>query len=160
MSVEIDGNKILSAKIGTDLDAEEAKLLASKMQVQTLADGQALTVEGDSDTKLCCLASGRLAVSNKDGNEERVAHVMQPGECAGTRAFIDGTPRKATLRSEGESTVYTLAPDDFESLVEQHPRIGYRVMKAMFRITHSNLMRANLESEELSHYVTRTGGRY
>ncbi len=30
----------------------------------------------------------------------------------------------------------------------------------MFRTTRSNLMRANLESEELSHYVTKSHGRY
>ena len=85
---------------------------------------------------------------------------MKPGECAGTRAFIDGTPRKATLHSVGPSTVYTLAPETFDNLVESQPRLIYKVMRALFRTAHANLMRKNLESEELSHYITKTHGRY
>ncbi len=76
MSSEIDSNKLLSAKLGADLDGEEAGLLASKIQVRKLADGEPFAVEGESKNKLCFLASGRLAVSNKEGDGERVAHLM------------------------------------------------------------------------------------
>ncbi|MDH3281859.1 MAG: Crp/Fnr family transcriptional regulator, partial [Gammaproteobacteria bacterium] len=41
-----------------------------------------------------------------------------------------------------------------------HPRLVYKVMRAMFRTVHTNLMRKNFESEELSHYITKTHGRY
>jgi len=33
---------------------------------------------------------------------------MTAGECAGTRAFVDRSPRKATLRAIGDATVYML----------------------------------------------------
>ena len=85
---------------------------------------------------------------------------MTKGECAGTRAFVDRTPRKATLRAIGNATIYTLTPDAFESLLDSHPRIVYKVMRALFRVTHSNLMRMNQESRELANYITKTHGRY
>lgn len=85
---------------------------------------------------------------------------MSPGEVAGTRAFVDRTPRKATLRAKGEATVYTLEPETFESLLEEQPRIVYKVMRGLFRITHSNLLRMNQEKEQLSNYINKSGGRY
>ena len=92
--------------------------------------------------------------------QELVVYTMSVGECAGTRAFVDRTPRKATLRSIGDSTVCTLTPDAFEALLDKHPRIVYKVMRALFRITHTNLMRMNLESQELVNYVAKIRGRY
>ena len=54
----------------------------------------------------------------------------------------------------------TLEPDDFEALIDSHPRLVYKVMRAIFRITHSNLMRMNLESAEMRNYLMKSGGRY
>jgi CRP-like cAMP-binding protein len=69
-------------------------------------------------------------------------------------------PRRATLTAEGDTTVYTLDPNDFEGLLESHPRIVYKVMRGLFRLTHMNLMRMNVETQELSNYIHKSGGRY
>jgi hypothetical protein len=53
-----------------------------------------------------------------------------------------------------------LEPEDFDALVETHPRLVYKVMRALFRITHANLMRVNLEGSELRNYLLKSGGRY
>jgi CRP-like cAMP-binding protein len=92
--------------------------------------------------------------------QELVVYTMHKGECAGTRAFVDRTPRKATLRASGEALVYTMTPAAFESLLDKHPHIVYKVMRALFRITHSNLLRMRDESQELVNYVSKIHGRY
>jgi len=94
-----------------------------------------------------------------DGAEKSV-YVMTQGECAGTRAFVEQSPRKATLRALGAATVYTLTPADFESLLDANPRLAFKVMRALFRVTHANLARMNQESKELSNYIAKTQGRY
>jgi hypothetical protein len=33
-------------------------------------------------------------------------------------------------------------------------------MRAMYRITHANLLRMNQETQQLTDYVTKTHGRY
>jgi CRP/FNR family cyclic AMP-dependent transcriptional regulator len=85
---------------------------------------------------------------------------MKVGECAGTRAFVDRAPRRATLKAVGDTTVYTLTPETFETLLDSNPRIVYKVMRGLFRITHMNLMRMNVETQQLSNYINKTGGRY
>jgi len=160
MSATPDYNQLRTSTLGAELYEDEAKVLAGIMGVKRLKDGETLITEGGAESTLFILAEGSLAViSNTDG-KETVVYTMTKGECAGTRAFVDRTPRKATLRASGDAVVYTLTPDAFESLLDSHPRIVYKVMRALFRVTHSNLMRMNQESRELANYITKTHGRY
>ena len=151
---------IVDSSLGQELEKDECQVLTTVMGVRTLTDGEVLVNEGDADNTLFILTRGKLVVSSKIDGEERAVYSMKVGECAGTRAFVDLAPRRATLRSEGDSTVYTLEPKDFEGLLEKHPRIVYKVMRGLFRLTHMNLMRMNVETQELSNYIHKSGGRY
>ncbi|WP_295436469.1 Crp/Fnr family transcriptional regulator [uncultured Thiodictyon sp.] len=146
--------------LGAELGADEIQVLADQMGVMTLHDGETLLVEGDEHRTLLLLAAGAIQVVKVVGDTEETIYQLRVGECAGTRAFVDGSPRKAGLRSVGDSQVLTLEPDAFESLVETHPWLVYKVMRALFRITHANLVRVNSETSELRNYLLKTGGRY
>jgi len=146
--------------LGTELTEAEAQVLAERMGMMALHDGETLVSEGETRRTLVLLAEGRIAVGKSVGPSEETVHQMRAGECAGTRAFVDGSQRKAALRSIGDSTVLTLEPEAFETLLDTHPRIVYKVMRAIFRITHANLMRANVEGTDLRNYMTRSSGRY
>ena len=130
------------------------------MTSRRLTHGELLVSEGDENSSLFLLAEGRLAVSSLIENQEIKVYEMRQGECAGTRAFIDREPRKATLRAIGDTIVYSMEPETFLSLVDTQPRVAHKVMCALFRITHSNLMRKNQESWQLSNYISKTNGRY
>ena len=160
MSDKPDHKLLCTSSLGEELNEHECEILAGIMGVRHLQDGELLITEGDAANTLFVLIDGSLAViANVLGKEVEV-YFMKKGECAGTRAFVDRTPRKATLRAVDNATVYTLEPDAFESLLEQHPWIVYKVMRALFRLTHANLMRMNQESQELANYVYKTRGRY
>jgi len=160
MSDTAECEPIVDSSLGQELEKDECQVLSSIMGVRELEDGEILVREGDIDNTLFILVKGKLVVLSRiDGREERV-YTMKVGECAGTRAFVDLAPRKATLKSEGNTTVYTMAPKDFESLLDTHPKIVYKVMRGLFRLTHINLMRMNVETKELSNYIHKSGGRY
>ncbi len=161
MSEAADFNVLLNSTMGSELTKDKAKLLATKLGVRHLKDGELLVKEGDTDHTLFILASGHISVASKDTEgKERVVYTMKEGECAGTRAFVEQSPRKATLRAVGDATVYTLMPDDFETLIDSEPHLAFRVMRALFRVTHANLARMNQESMEMANYITKTHGRY
>lgn len=151
---------LVDSTLGQELEKSDCDVLTTVMGVHQLKDGETLITEGENDSTLFVLIEGKLAVISNIENEEQVVYTMKTGECAGTRAFIDRAPRKATLRAIGNTTVYTMEPEKFESLLDTHPRIVYKVMRALFRLTHSNLMRMNVESQQLSNYIHKTGGRY
>ena len=155
-----DDTVVKGSVLGEELDAGECVLLAAIMEVRHLSPGERLLTEGDVDNRLVLVAAGKVAVlSNVDGREIGV-YTMTRGECAGTRAFVDGTPRKATLEAVHGATVYTLKPEILESCIDRYPTMAYRVMRGLFRATHSNLMRANQERQQLTNYITRACGRY
>ncbi|MEO6423036.1 MAG: cyclic nucleotide-binding domain-containing protein [Candidatus Nitrotoga sp.] len=161
MSNVADYKLIGKSAVCSELTEDEATILAEIMGVRQLKDGELLVSEGEAVQSLFILASGRLAVFSVDMNgKQNSVYTMTAGECAGTRAFVDQTPRKATLRAVGDATVYTLAPEDFDTVVDAHPRLAYKVMRALFRVTHSNLMRMNQETQQLSNYINKTQGRY
>lgn len=155
-----DYKKICTSSLGGELSEQECQVLAGIMGVRILSDQELLVRENDSDNTLFVVVEGRLSVISKFEGKEQVVYTMTQGECAGTRAFVDRSSRKATLRAKGSTTVYTLEPDAFESLLGTHPHIVYKVMRALFRITHSNLLRMNQESQQLANYISKTHGRY
>ncbi len=146
--------------IGEELSINECKVLASIMKVRHLKKGERLVTESGAEKTLFVLLKGELAVIAQRDNKPQVVYTMKPGEVAGTRAFVDRSPRKATLEAVGSAEVYTLDPLDFESLLDSQPRILYKVMRSLFKLTHSNLLRMNQESEQLSNYISRSHGRY
>ncbi len=151
---------IVDSSLGQELEKDECQVLTSVMKVRTLTDGEVLVKEGEDDNRLFILTKGKLIVSSEIDGKNIPVYTMKTGECAGTRAFVDLAPRRATLTAEGNTAVYTLEPADFERLLESHPRIVYKVMRGLFRLTHMNLMRMNVETQELSNYIHKSGGRY
>jgi len=160
MSTALDCEPIVDSSLGQELEKDECQVLATVMKSKDLKDGENLVKEGEADHTLYVLTQGKLAVISNIDNKDMVVYNMKVGECAGTRAFVDRAPRRATLTAVGNTTVYTLSPEDFESLLDTHPRIVYKVMRGLFRITHANLMRMNVETQQLSNYINKTGGRY
>ncbi|MEX0914586.1 MAG: cyclic nucleotide-binding domain-containing protein [Wenzhouxiangellaceae bacterium] len=160
MNDSIDLQKLKDSSIGKELDDRERETLRGILECQELSDGQTLVKEGQEDPRLFLLAAGRLEVLSSVGGELEHVYLMSPGEFAGTRAFVDRVPRQATLRARGDATVYSLAPEALESLLDSDPGLVYKVMRALFRITHVNLMRMNKEAKELANYVYKRGGRY
>ena len=161
MSNKADYRLIGKSSVCSEIGEEEAKTLAEVMGVRQLKDGELIVSEGEADQTLYILASGKVGVISAapDGTQNLV-HTMTAGECAGTRAFVDRSPRKATLRAVGDVTVYMLTPEAFDTVVDAHPRLAYKVMRALFRVTHANLMRMNQETQQLSNYINKTQGRY
>lgn len=160
MSLMVDFEQIGASVLGTELSVNECQALSSIMHAQEAQDGEILVNASGEEHTLFLLIKGELEIMNGQDGAETVVYTMQPGEVAGTRAFVDRSPRKATLRAKGDIVVYTLEPYDFESLLESQPRIVYKVMRSLFRITHSNLLRMNQETAQLTDYINRAHGRY
>lgn len=160
MGIKPECEALVDSSLGQELKLNECQLLIGVMGVRELKDGEVLVKEGDADNTLFILTKGKLTVSSMIDDEDVTVYTMKVGECAGTRAFVDLAPRNASLTSVGKSTVYTLEPSDFESLLDSHPKVVYKVMRALFRLTHINLMRMNVETQELSNYIHKSGGRY
>lgn len=148
--------------LASELSDEECALLADLITVAELANGQVLVDEGESDNHIHVVVEGVLAVakqSKPDGNWVNL-HVLTKGDLAGELAFMDGSPHYAALRATGPVRVFSLEREKLESLLETHPWIVYRVMRAIFRVVHGILNRMAVQTSELTNYIYKQHGKY
>lgn len=152
---------IAASSLGADLDHAGCVALAGAMTARHLRDGEVLIEEGHVDNALHLVVKGRLAVTRLTGGGDEVTlHLLNAGDIAGVMGFVDGVQHSATLRALGDTETYGLQREALESLLETHPVVVYRTMRAIVRTVHAILLRMNLQQIELTNYITKQHGRY
>ena len=154
-------NQILKSSLGSELSDEEAQALAGLMSVREFSDGDYLIEEGSNDEALHILASGKLEVVKRaDGGDTASLAILRDGDLAGELSFVDGEPHTVGLRALTSCQVLSLARRDFENIIDDEPRLAYKVMRAITRSAHRIVHRMNYEFVELNNYIFKQHGRY
>jgi len=150
-----------NSPFGAELEADEIKALAGVLHTRQLKVNDVLIKEGTTDDALHVVINGRLAATRNTGGDEYVTlHVLHEGDMAGAMGFIDGTEHSATLRALCDTNIYTLERSAFESLLDTHPALVYKVMRSIIRSVHSTLLRMNRQFVEMNNYIMKEHGRY
>jgi CRP/FNR family cyclic AMP-dependent transcriptional regulator len=145
----------------SDLNEKQCSDLSSVATSRALQDQEVLIEQGQSDETLHIVASGALAVERTtSGGDTITMHILKPGDLAGEMGFVDGTEHSATLRAMGPTSVVSISRQDLESLLPDKPEVVYGLMRGIIRTAHRILREMNLQSVELSNYITKVHGRY
>jgi len=149
-----------SSLIG-DLSEAQCDDLSSIATTRSLNDKEVLIEQGQTDESLHIVSSGALAVERTTaGGDTITLHILKPGDLAGEMGFVDGTEHTATLRAMGSTDVVSISRKDLESLLPSKPEVVYGLMRGIVRTAHRILREMNLQSVELSNYITKVHGRY
>jgi CRP-like cAMP-binding protein len=154
--------EILKASpLARELNDKECEALAALITLHELKDGEVLLREGQSDNNLYVVVSGEIAVSRQDekGNWSTL-HALMPGDLVGELSFMDNEPRYAALRAVGASRVFSLNREKFETLLDSHPRVVYKTMRAIMRVVHAIQRRLSMNLVELQNYIYKVHGKY
>lgn len=160
MDETVDFSVVRGSSIASELSDAECVVLAGVVSRRKLANDEILIEEDQVDHSLYVIISGALAVCRHSGGDWVTLHVLKIGDLAGELGFIDGQPHSASLRAIGPTEVFILERSQFESLLEGHPPVIYRVMRTILRTVHTILRRMNQQYVELSNYITKQHGRY
>lgn len=148
-------------KLAVELDDAEAKVLAERVTVRDLADGEILCDEGKSDDRVHAILSGAIAVAKRQPDGAYLnLNVLTTGDLVGELAFMDGKPHYAALKALGPTRVLSLSREALEQLLDTHPRAVYHVMRAIFRVVHAILHRMGAQQSELTNYIYKLHGKY
>jgi len=161
MSLVID--TLRTSTVTEELSDAEVEILAGLFEVQDYKAGETIVQPGDDQPdNLYILAHGDIEVKIQSGGEESIIHVLKPGDLAGIITFAGGAASdvSATLYALGDTKVLSMPRAKFESLINSHPMIVYKVMRGVVRNVHGIVRRMNVQSTELSNYIFRTHGRY
>ena len=148
--------------LAKELSEPESVLLSQLVKLETLQDGEIICDEGQSDNKLHVVVSGAVNVSRRDpgGRGWTTLYTLTHGDLVGELSFIDETPHHSALRAAGPTEILSLDRRDLEKLLEQHPWLVYRVMRAIMRTVHALMRRMGLQAIELQNYIYKQHGKY
>jgi CRP/FNR family cyclic AMP-dependent transcriptional regulator len=159
--MEKTADLVIGSSLGSELSQEEAGVLADLMTYRDVVDGELLIDEGATDDTLHVLLSGKLEVEKHTGAGETASlAILRPGALVGEMSFVDGAVHTVGLRALSDCRVLSLRRKDFEGIIEQHPRLVYKVMRAVTRSAHRIVHQMNHEFIELSNYIFKQHGRY
>jgi len=149
------------SRLGTELNGEQAKILADNLRFRDLAPDDVLVAQGTSDNHLYVIVSGALAAVRNAGTPERVTLLtLTAGDLVGELSFIDETPHYASLVATVPTRVFGLERQRLEALLATEPVIVYRVMRAIVRTVHEIQRRISMHATELTNYIYKQHGKY
>lgn len=161
MTLVVDTLRI--STVTDELSDAEVDVISGLFDVENHKNGEVIVKPGDErPDNLYILAHGGIDVKIKSIDGDFTIHVLEPGDLAGMITFVGGTTTQisATLYAVGDTQVLRLERVKFESLINTHPMIMYRVMRGLARSMHGIVRRGNSQSAELSNYIYNINGRY
>lgn len=119
----------LFSKLGKR-ELERVAQLADEVDV---LDGRTLTAQGERGNEFFLVIEGKVSVE-RDG---RTLATLGAGDFFGEIALIDGRPRTATTRAEGNARLLVVGHREFHSLLSEVPSAQLGVLQALAeRVRH------------------------
>ncbi len=96
-----------------------------------LPKGTVLCREGEPGKEMYVLQSGKVAISKKVRDVEKVLAVLGPGEFFGEMAIISNKPRNASAIVEEDARLLVIDPKTFEAMIRGNSEISVRMIKKL-----------------------------
>lgn len=140
-----------------ELDEKIREDLAKAGRFEKLEVGTYLARQGQEHHALSVILSGKVSVScHAHGDYVRLA-TLGPGETVGEMNIIDPHKASADVAVVERAWIWTITEAEFEKLVEQDPRTGYRILKFLGR---QLCRRLRLSSEQMLRQAEATRNYY
>src|SRR4051794_25154557 len=96
-----------------------------------LPKGTVLFREGEPGKEMFVLQSGKIAISKKVRDVEKVLAMLGPGEFFGEMAIISNKPRNATATVAEDAKLLVIDPKTFEGMIRGNSEIAVRMIKKL-----------------------------
>jgi CRP/FNR family transcriptional regulator, cyclic AMP receptor protein len=93
--------------------------------------GTVLFREGEPGKEMYVLQSGKVAISKKVRDVEKVLAILGPGEFFGEMAIIANKPRNASATVADDAKLLVIDPKTFESMIRGNAEIAVRMIKKL-----------------------------
>jgi CRP/FNR family transcriptional regulator, cyclic AMP receptor protein len=87
---------------------------------------------GDAGGALYGIVTGRVRISNSlPGGREVFLNLIEPGECFGEIALLDGNPRTATATALVKTELMVIQQETFRELLQKEPLLAVHLIKLL-----------------------------
>ena len=113
------------------LSAEELEALATTSTSRSFPKNTVVIHENDPADSLFIIESGKVKVYCSDKNgKEFIMNTQGAGDYFGELALLDDSTRSASVRTVEKSTFCIIYKDDFNRMLEQHPKLARHLIRA------------------------------
>jgi len=111
---------------------EERNKLEEYVEHHSYRDGEAVFTQDDSADRMHFLARGRahIIIRSAGGASWRVGTICL-GAIFGEMAIIDGKPRSATVKADGDIECFELTLEKIERMKRNHPEIAFKFFSGL-----------------------------
>jgi CRP-like cAMP-binding protein len=107
--------------------------------------GTVLFREGEPGNEMYVVNQGRVTISKRVGEVEKVLSTLGPGEFLGEMAVVNNRPRSATATCTEDCRVLVIDAKTFEAMVRSNAEIAVRLIKKLAdRLAEANEQIENL----------------
>jgi CRP-like cAMP-binding protein len=93
--------------------------------------GTVLFEQGDEGHEMFVIHAGRVAISRRVGEREKVLAVLPPGEFFGEMSIINNRPRSATARVVEDAQLLSIDARRLETMIRSNSEIAVRLLKKL-----------------------------
>jgi glutaminase len=144
------GSAIADYELFSGLSGDELETISAMLQRRTYRQGETIIEFGDEARELFVLAKGTVSVmiTLESGGKKRLA-TFSPGMAFGEMAVLDGARRSAVVIADTDGECDLLTVDDFQRLIDSHPRIKIAMLRNISLSLCRKLRKANRELSAL-----------
>jgi len=125
----------------TGLSYTEIGILAKWTSAYSFPVGSFILEEGKGENCLCILIDGEIDIYKKAEPEKHLKiATIKKDETIGEMGVIDGQPFSASAIASQDSIVIILSREDFDNLIDQHEKLGIKLLRKI-GITISSRLR-------------------
>lgn len=137
-------NNIRQLELFTDLLDEEINILVKHAKIHSLDQGEVLFQEGDDGDFFAIVIEGHIEITKRSENENPIAIAsLTNGATLGEMSLIDRETRSATAIAAKPSTIFVLSRQSFDTLIDQSPRCGVKLIRKIATILCSTIRRTS-----------------
>src|SRR3954471_18227086 len=129
---DMDQDLLSNIPLFAKLSPGELAELSGLLKEQRVAAQQPVFWVGDEGSDFYIVQVGRVGVCSPDqvGHEVRLA-VLGPGDFFGEISLLDGGPRTATVRADGDVILVSLSRHDFLEFVRRNPSTAIHILTVL-----------------------------
>lgn len=121
--------KLEGSYLFKDFSHQEIEQLVQYMHGYKAPKGAVLFQEGESDSHLIIISSGKAQVLKSDGmGEVKEIAVVRKGATLGEMSVIDSFPHSATVIISEDAEIILITKANLKSLSIKHPALGVKLL--------------------------------
>lgn len=137
-----------------DLEDNELETVSAIVSEENFGIGDTVFEEGQQGESLFVIKKGdvKACKMTPEGELLTLTH-MEKGEIFGEMSFLDGSVRSATIVSTSELECFVMNKSDFDTFVDSHPKIVFKLLKNMIYSIHPIVRRMNTRYMDMINYM-------